>query len=74
MNRINYSNTYNILFDAYTKRIMNRHLGTGINIKYEMLRKLLMNNIPRDVNLYKEYHALIVKLAKLSRKKKSMFT
>lgn len=62
-------NAPTFVIDTYTKRIMNRHLGTPINIKYEILRDLLMNNLPNEVNLYKEYHALILKLAKVSCKK-----
>lgn len=46
--------------DAYTRRILTR-LGL-INGKetYGQIRKLFMDNLPPDVKLYNEYHALIV--------------
>ena len=57
------------VIDAYTKRIMNRHMGVPPNIKYEELRKLFMDSLPVDVELYKEYHALLVLSAKETCKK-----
>ena len=55
--------------DAYTKRIMNRHMGVSFNIKYEDLRIFFMENLPVDVKLYKEYHALLVLSARETCKK-----
>ena len=52
------------VIDAYTRRIMARHSETDINIKYEQLRSLFMQNLPEDAQLFNEYHALLVKLAK----------
>ncbi len=49
--------------DAYTKRLLERL--KGIEGNYEDIRKLFEENIPRDVEIYKEYHALIVKHAKV---------
>ncbi len=50
--------------DAYTKRIF-VHLGiVNENIKYMELKELFESNIPEDVSIYQEYHALIVEHAK----------
>lgn len=49
--------------DAYTKRLINR-LAIFNNEKYEKIREFFEKNIPRSVKIYKEYHALIVALAK----------
>ncbi|MBI1972998.1 hypothetical protein HYS50_03260 [Candidatus Woesearchaeota archaeon] len=50
------------VIDAYTKRILTR-LGFGEK-NYDELRQLLMEHLPNDVNLYKEFHALFVALGK----------
>ncbi|MBI5574130.1 MAG: endonuclease III domain-containing protein [Elusimicrobia bacterium] len=49
--------------DAYTKRLVNR-LGIFNSEKYEEIREFFEKNIPRSIEIYKEYHALIVALAK----------
>lgn len=50
--------------DAYTKRIF-VHLGlVDENIKYIELKELFESNLPEDVVIYQEYHALIVEHAK----------
>jgi endonuclease-3 related protein len=50
--------------DAYTKRIF-VHLGlVDENIKYMDLKNLFESNLPQDVPVYQEYHALIVEHAK----------
>lgn len=52
------------VIDAYTKRIFS-HLGfVSENIKYGELKELFESNLPADVALYQEYHALIVEHAK----------
>jgi len=48
--------------DAYTKRLCER-LGIK-ELKYETLRKFFESNLPRDLETYKEFHALIDKLGK----------
>ncbi|MBI5332314.1 MAG: endonuclease [Candidatus Aenigmarchaeota archaeon] len=65
------------VIDAYTQRIFSR-IGikpnglTGIHKKdYELWRKLFEQNLPNNIKLYKEYHALIVKHAKHNCRKKS---
>lgn len=49
--------------DAYTKRILKR-IGFDINNDYETIRRFFENGIPRKAQIYNEYHALIVQLAK----------
>jgi endonuclease-3 related protein len=50
--------------DAYTKRIF-VHLGfVKENIKYMELKNLFKSDLPKDVAMYQEYHALIVEHAK----------
>ena len=50
--------------DAYTKRLFSRLGLIGAEAGYEELRALFMENLPADVLLYNEYHALIVQHAK----------
>ncbi len=50
--------------DAYTKRVFSRFGFIDVNEKYETIRKFFEENLPRDVEIYKEFHALIVELAK----------
>jgi len=50
--------------DAYTKRILNRHFLVPEDIDYHELRSLFMDNLPEDVHLFNEYHALLVRTAK----------
>ncbi len=50
--------------DAYTKRLFSRLGLLGENESYEETRKLFMANLPADVQLYNEYHALIVQHCK----------
>ncbi len=49
--------------DAYTIRIFSR-LGLLKEKKYEKVKEFFEKNLPKDVELYKEYHALIVELGK----------
>ncbi|SES74977.1 DNA-3-methyladenine glycosylase III [Methanococcoides vulcani] len=49
------------VIDAYTTRIMK---CIGIEGNYMQLQKLFETELPSDVPLYKEYHALIVEYAK----------
>ena len=52
------------VIDAYTKRILLRHGLASRGAKYEDLQRFFMENLPRDVHLYNEYHALLVYTAK----------
>lgn len=49
--------------DAYTKRIIGR-IGLTRLEDYHELQKFFERNLPVDVELYKEYHALLVELGK----------
>ena len=50
--------------DAYTKRILYRHFVIERNASYETIRELFHDTLPRDVQLYNEYHALFVEVGK----------
>jgi endonuclease-3 related protein len=59
------------VIDAYTRRIFSR-LGLIETKDYEELRTFFESNLPKDVNVYKEFHALIVRLAKEHCRKKPL--
>jgi len=50
--------------DAYTKRIFLRHGFFPETSDYHDVQSFFTERIPKDVKLYNEYHALIVRLAK----------
>lgn len=50
--------------DAYTKRIFSRHNLVPVSAGYHETQDVFMKNLPKDVILYNEYHALIVYLGK----------
>ncbi|MBT8763418.1 endonuclease III domain-containing protein [Desulfohalobiaceae bacterium Ax17] len=50
--------------DAYTRRMFNRHGLVVEDVTYEELRSFFMDVLPPDVQLYNEFHALIVRTAK----------
>ncbi len=52
------------VIDAYTKRIFYRHNLVGHNANYHQVQELLTANLSRDVKIFNEYHALIVRLGK----------
>jgi len=56
--------------DAYTKRIFSNLGLVDEKITYMDLKKLFENNLPEDVPIYQEYHALIVEHAKRYYRKK----
>ena len=55
------ANKPKFVIDAYTTRIME---CLGINGNYIRLQELFEQELPTNVDLYKEYHALIVEFAK----------
>ena len=59
------------VIDAYTRRVFSRLGMATEDAGYEELRALFEKNIPKNVTLYKEYHALIVELAKRYCRKKN---
>lgn len=50
--------------DAYTKRILSRLGLIEEKESYRVVRDLFMENLPLDVSLYNEYHALLVRHGK----------
>lgn len=50
--------------DAYTARILGRHLLIEPPVDYQTIQELFESALPRDVQLYNEYHALLVRLGK----------
>ncbi len=51
------------VIDAYTRRICERLQLTN-ELDYESLKKFFENNLPENVGIYKEFHAIIVELGK----------
>ncbi len=56
--------------DAYTKKIFDRLGILEEKASYDCFQKLFHEHLPRDVQLYNEYHALIVRLGKENCRKK----
>ncbi|HET6144011.1 MAG TPA: hypothetical protein VFE02_10910 [Candidatus Acidoferrales bacterium] len=50
--------------DAYTHRILGRHGITDGKADYEKVRAMIESSIPRQAELYNEFHALIVNTGK----------
>jgi endonuclease-3 related protein len=55
--------------DAYTRRIFSRVGMLKDKEPYDKVRLFFEKNLPQDVRVYKEFHGLIVKLAKENCKK-----
>lgn len=58
--------------DAYTRRIFTRLGFLKGGESYEEIRSLFEKNLPKDVKIYNEFHALIVRLAKTHCRKKPL--
>ena len=56
--------------DAYTRRILSR-IGFNIPEDYDEIRLFIESEIPRDIYIYNEFHALIVYHAKQFCRKKT---
>jgi endonuclease III related protein len=52
------------VIDAYTKRILSRHTILHRDASYEIYQNLFHETLGKDVSLFNEYHALMVRLAK----------
>ena len=50
--------------DTYTHRIFGRHGITSAKSDYETVRKLFEGTLPRDPQLFNEFHALVVNIGK----------
>ncbi|MEK6835608.1 MAG: endonuclease [Nanoarchaeota archaeon] len=58
-----YNKPYFVI-DNYTKKIFSKLNYCKKDISYDELQELIINNLPKDVNLYKEFHALLVEYGK----------
>jgi len=56
--------------DNYTRRIFGRYGVIEGDLDYDSIRTFFERGIPRDIEIYKEYHALIVQLGKTFCKKR----
>jgi len=56
--------------DAYTRRILSRHGIISERASYDEIQKLFMDHLAPEERLYNEYHALLVRLAKVACLKK----
>ena len=52
------------VIDAYTKRIFSRLGLAKKNVSYTEMQKIFHTFLPKDIRLFKEYHALLVEHAK----------
>lgn len=50
------------VIDAYTRRILSRHGVLAFEKSYDDFQQLFTKNLPRDVALYNQYHAMFVKV------------
>jgi len=50
--------------DAYTMRVVKRHRLAEAKANYGQVQRLFMENLPKNAELYNEYHALFVRLGK----------
>ncbi len=50
--------------DAYTKRILSRHMIIEKDAVYDETQRLFMQNLPHDISMFNEYHALFVNIGK----------
>jgi endonuclease-3 related protein len=60
--------------DTYTHRILTRHGIIQEEAGYDELQSFFMDNLPGDVELFKEFHALIVKTGKVYCRKNPLCT
>ncbi len=55
--------------DIYTHRVFSRHNMVPEETDYEAIQDTFVDHLPRDVQLYNEFHALIVRVARTFCKK-----
>ena len=58
--------------DSYTRRILERHDLVKEKAGYGEIQSLFMTNLPRNVALYNQYHALLVSTGKMFCTKKKL--
>jgi endonuclease-3 related protein len=51
--------------DTYTYRVTSRHHLIEEEVNYQTLQDLFMEHLPLDVDMFNEYHALLVRVGKL---------
>jgi len=51
--------------DAYTRRILHRHRLVPEDADYDQIQTLFMANLPPDVSLFNQFHALLVQTGKI---------
>ncbi|MBI5125170.1 MAG: endonuclease III domain-containing protein [Planctomycetes bacterium] len=56
--------TPSFVVDAYTYRVLSRHLLIPEDSTYEEIKSFFEDNLPKDIQLYNEYHALLVRVGK----------
>lgn len=52
------------VIDAYTKRILTRHNIIDLDENYHVIQEMFMRSLKCDLQMFNEYHALIVRLGK----------
>jgi len=52
------------VIDAYTKRVLSRHKIVSEDVTYHELQELFHKDLPTDVQLFNEFHALFVMAGK----------
>lgn len=57
------------VIDTYTHRVFSRHQLVDEETDYESMQDLFVSQLPQDVQLFNEYHALIVRVASMYCKK-----
>ena len=50
--------------DAYTHRVFARHGWIGFDADYHQIQDYMQGELPQDVPMYNEFHALLVRLGK----------
>jgi endonuclease III related protein len=58
--------------DAYTYRILSRHGFIPEESSYDEMKSFFEENLPKDVQLFNEYHALLVNIGKMFCKPKKV--
>lgn len=58
--------------DAYTHRIFSRHAFIPEESSYDEIKAFFEENLPKDVKLFNEYHALLVNVGKMFCKPKRL--
>lgn len=52
------------VIDAYTYRVLHRHLLAGEEATYDEIKELFEDNLPKNVGLFNDFHAQFVEVGK----------